>query len=440
MPAAGPFRAVDLIAKKRDGHALSTDEIRWFIQALTAGEIPDYQAAAWLMAVFLKGMDDRETADLTLAMAESGSILSLPGVPRPVVDKHSTGGVGDKITLVVAPMVAATGLPVGKMSGRGLGFSGGTLDKLEAIRGFNVNLTNDQFTRQLRDVRLVVAGQSADHAPADGKLYALRDVTATVESLPLIASSIMSKKIAAGADAIVLDVKVGRGAFMKTEADAVALAEAMVRIGQALNRRVTAVVSDMSQPLGYAVGNALEVQEAVRTLQGQAAPDLLDVALTVGGHMLLVADRVTSLEEGEAQLRESITSGAALARLRAMVVAQGGDPAQIDDPSRLPQAPFVRDVVADQAGFVTAIDALEIALAAVDLGAGRSKKGDAIDPAVGVTLERKVGAATQPGEPLAHVHARTEATAARAVERVKAALTIGPTPVEPPPHIRRVIR
>ncbi len=433
------MRAVDIIAKKRDGQTLSRDEIEWFIQGFTRGDIPDYQAAAWLMAVLLRGMDDRETADLTLAMARSGDMLDLPGVARPVVDKHSTGGVGDKITLVVGPMVAATGLPVGKMSGRGLGFSGGTLDKLESFSGLTVNLGTERFLKQLREIGLVVAGQSADLAPADGKLYALRDVTATVESLPLIASSIMSKKIAAGADAIVLDVKVGRGAFMKTEDDARALAQAMVRIGAGLGRRVAAVISDMNQPLGHAVGNALEVQEAIATLRGAGPDDLLTVALAVGGQMLLLAGKAATADEARTLLRETIQSGAALAKLRAMVVAQGGDGGQVDHPERLPKAPVTQVVAAPRDGFVASIDALEIAYAAVELGAGRAKKGDPIDPAVGIVVGPKVGERVARGQTLLTVHAANEAAAAQAIARATAAYRQADHPVEPLPLLHEIV-
>ncbi len=433
------MRAVDIIARKRDGYALTPAEIEWFIQGYTQGDIPDYQAAALLMAVLWRGMDDRETADLTLAMARSGEMLDLVGVTRPVVDKHSTGGVGDKISLVVGPMVAATGLPVGKMSGRGLGFSGGTLDKLESFAGLTVNLGTERFLRQLREVGLVIAGQSADLAPADGKLYALRDVTATVESIPLIASSIMSKKIAAGADAIVLDVKVGRGAFMKTEADAVALADAMVRIGAGLGRRVAAVVSDMNQPLGHAIGNALEVKEAIETLGGGGPEDLMTVALTVGAHMLLLAGQVATAEAGAARLHETVASGAARAKLRAMVEAQGGDGRQVDEPARLPQAPVVRPVTAPQGGYVAAIDALELAFTAVELGAGRAKKGDPIDVAVGLVVGPKVGAKVEAGDTLVTVHAASEAAADQAQARALAAYSLTDTPVPAPPLIHRVM-
>jgi pyrimidine-nucleoside phosphorylase len=433
------MRAVDIIAKKRDGHALTQEEIGWFVQGYTQGDIPDYQAAAWLMAVLLKGMDDRETADLTLAMAQSGDMLTLEGVQRPVVDKHSTGGVGDKITLVLGPMVAATGLPVGKMSGRGLGFSGGTLDKLESFSGFKVDIGTQRFVQQLRDIGLVVAGQSADLSPADGKLYALRDVTATVESIPLIASSIMSKKIAAGADAIVLDVKVGRGAFMKTEAEAVALAQAMVRIGAGLGRRVAAVVSDMNQPLGHAIGNALEVKEAIETLRGHGPEDLLEVALTIGAQMIMLAGRTTDANEAKTLLRETITSGTALTKLREMVIAQGGDGGQVDDPARLPQARVVRPILAPTSGYVAAIDALELAYTAVELGAGRAKKGDPIDPAVGLVVGPKVGAQVAAGETLVTVHAANEQDAERTVERAVAAFRFSDTPVETPPLIHQII-
>jgi len=433
------MRAVDIIARKRDGHALTQEEIEFFIQGFTRGDIPDYQASAWLMAVMLRGMDARETTDLTLAMARSGEMLDLSAIAPVVVDKHSTGGVGDKTTLVVGPMVAATGLPVGKMSGRGLGFTGGTLDKLEAIPGFRVDLSKDEFLNQLKSVGLVVAGQSADLAPADGKLYALRDVTATIASLPLIASSIMSKKIAAGAHAIVLDVKVGRGAFMKTEEEAVALAEAMVTIGQGVDRKVAAVIADMNQPLGNAVGNALEVQEAIETLRGHGPPDLVEHCLTVAGQMLILAGTAPDARAARQQLQAILANGQALSKLRAMIEAQGGDGAVIDQPDRLPRAPWVELVAAPRAGYIAGIDALEVGLTAVDLGAGRQKKGDLIDPAVGIVLHAKVGDQVAQGQPLFTLHAPDQPRLNAARARLLAAYRWSNEPIQPPPHLHRLI-
>lgn len=433
------MRAVDIIARKRDGHALTQQEIEFFIQGFTRGDIPDYQASAWLMAVVLRGMEARETTDLTLAMAHSGEMLDLSAIAPMVVDKHSTGGVGDKTTLVVGPMVAAMGLPVGKMSGRGLGFTGGTLDKLEAIPGFRVGLSKDEFLHQLKTVGLVVAGQSADLAPADGKLYALRDVTATIASLPLIASSIMSKKIAAGAHAIVLDVKVGRGAFMKTEEEAVALAEAMVAIGQDVQRKVAAVIAGMDQPLGNAVGNALEVQEAIETLRGHGPADLVEHCLTVAGQILILAGTAPDARAARRQLQATLANGQALSKLRAMIEAQGGDGAVVDHPGRLPRAPLEELVAAPRAGYIAGIDALEVGLTAVDLGAGRQKKGDLIDPAVGIVLHAKVGKRVAQGQPLFTIHAADQPRLDAARARLLAAYRWSDEPIQPPPHLRRMI-
>jgi len=442
------MRAVDLIAKKRDGLALSAAEIDFLVQGFTRGEIPDYQISAWLMAVLLRGMDRQETTDLTLAMARSGEILDLSAIAPVVVDKHSTGGVGDKTTLVVAPLVAAAGLPVGKMSGRGLGFSGGTLDKLESIAGYNANLSKQQFLQQLAEHGIVVAGQSADLAPADGKLYALRDVTATVESLPLIASSVMSKKIAAGANAIVLDVKVGRGAFMKTLDDALALAQTMVDIGRGVGRRVTAVISDMSQPLGNAVGNALEVAEAIATLQGRGPADFMELCLTVGAQMLLLAGKavrnskfeIRNSTEGRALLLVKLLSGAALDKFGEWLAVQGGDWEVVEHPELLPRASVVEPLLARRGGYVAGLDAATVGLTVVALGGGRAKKGDPIDHAVGVVLHRKVGDAVQPGEPLLTIHANDPARLAEARERLLAAYAWSDAPVPKPTLIHKIVR
>jgi len=433
------MRAVDIIAKKRDGGALTAEELDWFIQSYTRGDLPDYQAAAWLMAVYLRGMHHDETVALTLAMARSGVVLALDDVAPVVVDKHSTGGVGDKTTLVVAPMVAATGLPVGKMTGRGLGFSGGTLDKLEAIPGYRADLTTEQFLAQLREHGIVVSGQSADLAPADGKLYALRDVTATISSLPLIAASIMSKKIAAGAHAIVLDVKVGRGAFMKTEADAHALAEIMVEIGRGVGRRVVAVLSDMNQPLGNAVGNALEMREAIDTLHGQGPPDFVEHCLTVGAQMVLLAGQAADAGEARRRVEEALDSGRAWAKFRQWIGAQGGDLNVVDDPERLPRARLIEEVTAPRHGYVAGIDAMQIGLTAMALGAGRAKKGDAVNQAVGIVLAAKVGDTLVRGAPLFTIHASDEARLAEAKQRALAAFAWQDGPVEPPPHFYGVI-
>ncbi|MFQ5594986.1 MAG: pyrimidine-nucleoside phosphorylase [Anaerolineae bacterium] len=433
------MRTVDIIAKKRDGKELTHAEIAFFIDGFTRGEIPDYQAAAWLMAVLWRGMTDRETVDLTLTMARSGEILDLSDIGPMIVDKHSTGGVGDKTTIAIGPLVTASGLPMAKMSGRGLEFSGGTLDKLESIPGYKVPLTREEFLEQVRRVGLAVAGQTGDLVPADGKLYALRDVTATVESIPLIASSIMSKKIASGANAIVLDVKVGRGAFMHTEADAVELAEKMVAIGQGVGRQVTAVVSDMSQPLGQAVGNALEVEEAIATLRGEGPADFTEHCMVIAAHLLVLGGKAQDTEEARVILRNLIDSGAALEQFRRWIEAQGGDPAVADDPKIMPQANLVRDVPAPRSGMVAGIDAMEVGLTAVALGAGREKKGDPIDHSVGIVFGPKIGDRVEAGERLLAIHAADEDSFELARRRLLAAYTWSDQPVEPPPLFHQVI-
>lgn len=414
---------IDIIAKKRDGLELSREEIRFFVEGFTRGEITDYQAAAWCMAVYLRGMTRRETTELTLAMAESGEVLDFSGVLDFVVDKHSSGGVGDKTTLIVLPLVVACGVPVAKMSGRGLSFSGGTLDKMESISGYRVDLTREEFLRQVERYGIVLSGQTAELAPADGKLYAIRDVTGTVPSKPLIASSIMSKKIAAGADAIVLDVKAGVGAFMQTVEDATDLARLMIEIGEDAGRKVTALISDMNQPLGYAVGNALEVREAIDTLQGGGPPDLVEHCLTVAGHMLRLAGKSTApdLSDIRPTLEEKLHNGEAWEVFRTLVRAQGGDVSQIDQPERLPRAPVIVEAISPRSGYLRMIHAREIGLAAVDLGAGRRKKGDPIDHAVGVVVHHKVGDYVEKGEPLFTIHARTEEAARAAQQRVMSA-------------------
>jgi len=429
------MRAVDLIIAKRNGAAHSRADLSALIGGMLDGSVPDYQIAAWLMAVCWRGMTPAETADLTAVMVESGRRLDLRAAAPFVVDKHSTGGVGDKTTLVVAPLVAAAGVPVGKMSGRGLGFSGGTIDKLESIPGFRVTLSDAEFLAGVREVGLVVAAQTADLAPADGRLYSLRDVTGTVESLPLIAASIMSKKLAAGANAIVLDVKVGQGAFMKTEAAARELAQAMVAIGAAAGLGVRAVLSSMDQPLGYAIGNALEVREAIQTLRGAGPADLRDLAFALGTPLLLMAGKATDAAAAQAQLQAALDSGAALAKLRAFVAYQGGDPTYIDQPEQFPSAPVVVPLPASGAGYVATIDAEALGYAAVTLGAGRAVKSDAIDPAVGFVLRRKIGDAVQAGAPLLDIHARNAEQAAAVADRLTAAFTLSADPVTPPPLV-----
>jgi len=433
------MRAVDIIAKKRDGAELSKAEIEFFVQGYTSGTIPDYQAAAWCMAVLLRGMSTRETADLTLAMAHSGKMLDLSGLAECVTDKHSTGGVGDKTTLVVAPLVASSGVLVGKMSGRGLGFSGGTIDKLESIPGYRVELSPDQFIQQLREHGIVVAAQSADLAPADGKFYALRDVTATVESIPLIASSIMSKKIAAGANVIVLDVKVGSGAFMKTLEAARELAHVMITIGEAAGRRVAAVIADMNQPLGQAIGNALEVREAIGVLRGDGPNDLREHCLTIGALMLALAGRVTALAEGRAVLARNLDSGAAWHKFIEWITAQGGDSTALEDPQQLPQAALIEVLPSPRTGYIAAIDAQTVGQASVVLGAGREKKGDSIDHAVGIVLHKKAGDVVQRGEPLLTLYANQEERLAAARKLLLSAFRWSDSTSLQPMHIYEII-
>lgn len=433
------MKVVDLIAAKRDGRELTGDEIAWLVEGFSNGQIPDYQVSAWLMAACIKGLSARETADLTLAMVASGRHLDLSGVAPFIADKHSTGGVGDKTTLVVAPLVAAVGLPVGKMSGRGLGFSGGTIDKLESIEGFRTQLSAEEFIRAVREVGLVVAAQTSDLAPADGRLYALRDVTATVESIPLIASSIMSKKIAAGANAVVLDVKVGRGAFMKTQESARQLATTMRDIGRDVGLQVRAVISGMDQPLGWAVGNALEVGEAVQTLQGQGPADLQEVAFTLGAHLLHMGGKVQSVEEGVTLMGETLASGKGLEKFRQFIENQGGNPAFIEDLSVLPQAPVHLDLPAELEGYVASIDAEAIGRASVEIGAGRAVKSEQIDFAVGFVVHKKIGDAVSVGEPLTAIYARTREAAEQIKPALRAAFQVSREPVERPPVILEVI-
>jgi pyrimidine-nucleoside phosphorylase len=415
------MRAVDIIVKKRDKGELTKEEIEFFMQGFVRGEIEDEQAAAWAMAVVLNGMTPRETTDLTLAMVLSGRILDLSDVVDIAVDKHSTGGVGDKTTLVVEPIVAACGLPVGKMSGRGLGFSGGTLDKMESIPGYRVDLSTEAFKQQLKDKGIVLSGQSEDLTPADGKLYALRDVTGTVPSIPLIASSIMSKKIAAGAQAIVIDVKVGRGAFMKTLDTARELADLMQKIGDMAERKVICVLSDMNQPLGHAVGNALEVVEAVETLKGDGPADFREHCLHVSAHMLLIGRRAENIADGRLMAEKAIADGTAFDKFRILVEAQGGDPAYVDDVAKLPRAKFIETVDSPWAGWLEQVSARAVGEASVSLGAGRSRKTDAIDHAVGIVVHRKVGDRVEQGEPLFTIHANDERRAAEARHHVLSA-------------------
>ncbi|EAD1456274.1 pyrimidine-nucleoside phosphorylase [Listeria monocytogenes] len=409
------MRMVDIISKKRDGKALSTEEIQFFIDGYTNGEIPDYQASALAMAIFFQDMNDQERADLTMAMVGSGDTIDLSAIEGIKVDKHSTGGVGDTTTLVLAPLVAAVGVPVAKMSGRGLGHTGGTIDKLESIEGFHIELDKKDFIDLVNRDKVAVIGQSGNLTPADKKMYALRDVTGTVNSIPLIASSIMSKKIAAGADAIVLDVKTGAGAFMKTDEDAENLAHAMVRIGNNVGRNTMAVISDMSQPLGEAIGNALEVKEAIDTLKGQGPADLTELVLVLGSQMVVLAKQAETLDEARAKLIEVIENGAALEKFKTFLSNQGGDASIVDHPEKLPQAKYQIEVPAKTSGFVSQIVADEIGIAAMILGAGRATKEDEINLAVGLMLRKKVGDAVKEGESLVTIFADQED-----VESVKA--------------------
>ena len=402
------MRMVDIIAKKRDGKELTTEQINFFINRYTDGSIPDYQLSALAMAIFFKDMTDRERADLTMAMVESGETIDLSAIEGIKVDKHSTGGVGDTTTLVLGPLVAALDVPVAKMSGRGLGHTGGTIDKLEAVEGFHVEITKEQFIDIVNRDKVAVIGQTGNLTPADKKIYALRDVTGTVNSIPLIASSIMSKKIAAGADAIVLDVKTGAGAFMKTEEDAKELAHAMVRIGNNVGRQTMAVISDMSQPLGFAIGNALEVKEAIDTLKGEGPEDLTELVLVLGSQMVVLAKKANTLEEAREMLIEVMKNGKATEKFKEFLSNQGGDSSIVDNPEKMPQAKYVIDVPAKTSGVISNIVADEIGIAAMLLGAGRATKEDEIDLAVGLMLRKKVGDAVKEGEPFVTIYANRE--------------------------------
>jgi pyrimidine-nucleoside phosphorylase len=427
------MRAVDIIIKKRDKGELTLAEIEFFIKSFISGEVTDYQASALLMAIVLNGMTPRETTDLTLAMANSGHMLDLSDVVDLAVDKHSSGGVGDKTSLAVLPIVAACGLPVGKMSGRGLGFSGGTLDKLESIPGYRVNLTTEEFKHQLKEEGIVLTGQSLDLAPADGKLYALRDVTGTVQSIPLIASSIMCKKLAAGAQAILLDVKTGLGAFMETLEEARELAHLMVDIGQLAGREVVALLSDMNQPLGNAVGNSLEVIEAVETLRDNGPEDFLEHCLHVSAHMLVLGKRARGLPEGRAIAEKSIADGSAFEKFRVLVKAQDGDVSYVDDPSKFPRAEYIEVVTSPQTGYLSQIQARSVGEAAVMLGAGRARKSDPIDHAVGFLIHHKVGDHVEKGDPLFTIHANDREKLEEVREVVLAAHQFSDVPEQPLP-------
>ena len=438
--SAQTFRAIDVIRKKRDGGELSRTEIESLVNAYTRGETPDYQVSAWLMAVVLRGMTRAETAALTDAMLRSGEVLDLSSLPAKKVDKHSTGGVGDKTSLVLAPLAAAAGIVVPMISGRGLGHTGGTLDKLEAIPGFNVNLPVTQFRRMLETCGCAMIGQTAEIAPADRKLYALRDVTGTVESPYLICASIMSKKLAEGVDALVLDVKTGSGAFMKSEKDAAFLAELMVETGERMGKQVVALITDMDQPLGRMIGNALEVVEVVEVLRGEGPDDLRQLCLELAGWMLHLGGISGTVAEGKKQSEKLIASGQALDKFRQMVELQGGDPRAIDDPKKLPLAEHTMKVSSPKSGYLASLQCEQVGTACVILGGGRERKEDSVDPAVGIVLHKKVGDEVSAGEPLATIYYNAEARAARARQLLEESYQIADSPLhEKRPLIHRVI-
>jgi len=434
------MRANDVILKKRNGNSLTTEEIRFMINGYMDGTVPDYQMAAFAMAVFFRNLDPRETSDLTAALVDSGARADLSDIPGIKVDKHSTGGVGDKTTLILVPLVASLGLRVAKMSGRGLGHTGGTIDKLESIPGFRTDMTIEEFVRIVKEVGAAIVGQSKDLVPADKKLYALRDVTATVDSIPLIASSVMSKKIAAGCDAIVLDVKVGCGAFMKNREEARALARLMVDIGSQMSIPTVAVLSHMDQPLGRAVGNALEVIEAIDTLRGQGPEDVEELCVELGAQMLRLGGDNRNFAEIKGDLRDSLATGKALEKFRDIITAQGGDPAVIEHPEKLPRAGHVKEVAAVEGGYVTFMDAEKIGLAAMVLGAGRKTKEDEIDPAAGLIVNKKIGETVKKGEILVEMHTNDPAALERAEELVYRAYGIGWKKAKPLPLVLEILR
>ncbi len=417
------MRMIDLINKKKYGGVLSKEEIDFMIQGYTKGQIPDYQISAFLMAVYFKGMNKEETADLTLSMVHSGDTVDLSEIKGIKVDKHSTGGVGDKISLIVIPLVASLGIPIAKMSGRGLGHTGGTIDKLEAIEGFKTELTREEFIKNVNTFKMAISGQSGNLTPADKKLYALRDVTATVDSIPLIAGSIMSKKIASGSDAIVLDVKVGSGAFMKSVDEAVELAKTMVEIGKSLNRKTVAVVTDMSQPLGHEVGNSNEIIEAIEVLKGNGAEDETQVALTIASYMAILGGAYEEFDKAYAALQEIIKSGKAIGKLKEFIKAQGGNSEIVDNPDLLPKAKYHIEVKANESGYVNAIDAEQIGISAMLLGAGRATKEDKIDFSAGITMVKKVGEHVEKGDIICILHTNRQETE-DALTKARAAFVI----------------
>lgn len=433
------MRMYDLIMKKKQGKALTEQEISFIVDGYTKDTIPDYQMSAFLMAVCLQGMTDEETAALTMAMANSGDILDLSPIEGKKADKHSTGGVGDKTSLIIGPMVAALGVPVAKMSGRGLGHTGGTIDKLESFPGFSVSISNEQFFENVNRMKLAIVGQTANLAPADKKIYALRDVTATVDHVALIASSIMSKKIASGADVIVLDVKMGSGAFMKTMEDAICLAETMVQIGTHVGRKTYAIVSDMNQPLGKNVGNSLEVKEAIAALDGMGAPDLMDASITLAAYMLLGVGRAATVEEAKELLTSTITDGSAKKKMAEWVVAQGGDASYVYEPELFEQAAFTAEALAPCSGYVKEICTDEIGITSLILGGGRETKESQIDLQVGIEIHKKIGDKVEKGEALATLHANDKEKLEAAMSRFLAAYTITEQYTAPRKHILAVV-
>lgn len=433
------MRMYDIIKKKRDGEQLTDEEIQFFIKGITEETIPDYQISALAMAIYFQGMSKEETASLTMAIVNSGEKIDLSEINGIKVDKHSTGGVGDTTTLVLAPLVASVGVPVAKMSGRGLGHTGGTIDKLEAVSGFHVEISNEEFIRLVNENQLAIIGQSGDLTPADKKFYSLRDVTATINSIPLIASSIMSKKIAAGADAIVLDVKTGSGAFMKSLHESIELAETMVAIGEQVRRKTMAVISDMSQPLGRAIGNALEIKEAIETLKGEGPEDLTELSLTLGSQMVVLGKKASSIDEAREMLKENIKNGKALEKFKQFLSSQGGDETVVDQLEHLPKAKYEIELKAKQSGYISSIVAENIGRSAMLLGAGRQTKESVIDLAVGIMLNKKVGDYVEAGESLLTIHSQT-----KQIESIKQSLyndiTISETKVESPQLIKKIIQ
>lgn len=433
------MRMYDIIVKKRNGEALSDEEIAFFVKGYTDGNIPDYQASALLMAIYFQGMTEHETAALTMEMAHSGDMLDLSAIKGKKADKHSTGGVGDKTSLVLTPLAASIGIPVAKMSGRGLGHTGGTIDKLESFPGFTTGISEETFIHNVNTIGIAIAGQTKNMAPADKKLYALRDVTGTVDSIPLIASSIMSKKLAAGADVIVLDVKTGSGAFMKTEEDSIKLAEEMVKIGNNVGRKTLAVISDMDEPLGYAVGNAIEVKEAIDTLNGHGPADLLELCLTIGSLMAIGTGKADSVEEARKLLLEKLNDGSALKKFAEFVEAQGGDSAPVFNTDLLPQASIVREVTAPVDGYVSHIESDRVGISAMKLGGGRETKESEIDLSVGILINKKVGDRVKKGEKIATLYANDEAKLAAAIDELTQAYSYSQTPVDRPKLIKTII-